>query len=58
MRIQPVTAAARKLARAQEGATVVEYGLMLAAIALICLAAISSIGMSIAAFFSQVTLAF
>lgn len=43
-----------KLARNEEGAALVEYGLLIGLIALVCIAAITSIGTKIAASFNKV----
>ena len=42
----------RRLASDEEGATMVEYGLMLALIAIICLVAVTAIGTSASSIFS------
>ena len=47
--------AARKfLSRRQEGATLAEYGLLLALIAVVCIAAITALGTQISTMFSSV----
>ena len=45
-------AAAKKFVKGEEGATMVEYGLMLALIAIVCIAAVSLIGTSASALFN------
>jgi pilus assembly protein Flp/PilA len=39
-----LSAAVRKFVRAEDGATMVEYGLMLTLIAIVCLVAVTSVG--------------
>jgi len=46
--------AATKFARDEEGATLAEYGLLLALIAVVCLGAITILGTKISAMFSTV----
>ena len=46
--------AARKFVSAQEGATLAEYGLLLALIAVVCLGAITSLGTKISNMFTAV----
>jgi pilus assembly protein Flp/PilA len=50
-----LTAAATKFVRDEEGATLAEYGLLLALIAVVCLAAITVLGTKISSMFSQVS---
>ena len=47
--------AASKFARAEEGATLAEYGLLLALIAVVCLGAITLLGTKISNMFSDVS---
>jgi pilus assembly protein Flp/PilA len=44
--------AARKFAQAEEGASLVEYGLLLALIAAVCFGAVSALGKSISGMLS------
>jgi pilus assembly protein Flp/PilA len=46
---------ATKFVRDEEGATLAEYGLLLALIAVVCLAAISVLGTQISSMFSSVS---
>ena len=53
-------AAAKKFAtkfitRKEEGATLAEYGLLLALIAVVCIAAITALGTSISAMFTSIS---
>jgi len=48
-------AAARKFVRDEEGATMVEYGLMLALIAVVCLTAVSTVGTKASTLFTSVS---
>jgi pilus assembly protein Flp/PilA len=48
-------AAARKFASDEEGATMVEYGLMIALIAVVCIAAVSLLGTKTSSMFSTVS---
>jgi pilus assembly protein Flp/PilA len=48
------TAVATKFVRDEEGATLAEYGLLLALIAVVCLAAITTLGTKISTMFSTV----
>jgi pilus assembly protein Flp/PilA len=48
-----LTTAAGKFARAQAGATMVEYGLMLALIAAVCFVAVALIGTNASALFAN-----
>ena len=52
-RIKNIT---RKFMRDEEGATMVEYGLMLALIAIVCVLAISALGGNLNLIFSNSTL--
>jgi pilus assembly protein Flp/PilA len=49
-----LTAARRFLTRKEEGASLVEYGLLLALIAVICIAAISLLGTNVSTMFSTI----
>jgi pilus assembly protein Flp/PilA len=49
-----VIIAKRFLRRKEEGATMVEYGLMLALIAVVCLAAVTLVGTNAQAIFNQI----
>ena len=53
---QVTTAAlrARRLAVREEGATMVEYGLMVALIAVVCLAAVTLLGANVSGIFNQI----
>jgi len=42
------------LGKKEEGATMVEYGLMVALIAVVCIAAVTALGLDISAMFSAV----
>jgi len=44
----------RKIVKGQEGATMVEYGLMLALIAIVCIVAVTAIGTNASALFGKV----
>jgi pilus assembly protein Flp/PilA len=46
-------AAAKKFVKGEEGATMVEYGLMLALIAIVCILAVTAIGTSASTVFSN-----
>ena len=46
--------AVRSLVRSEEGATMVEYGLMLALIAIICLIAVTLVGQNASTIFSNI----
>jgi pilus assembly protein Flp/PilA len=48
------TAAVKKFVKGEEGATMVEYGLMVALIAVVCIAAVTAIGTSINGKFNTV----
>jgi pilus assembly protein Flp/PilA len=45
--VSKLLAASRKFAQAEEGASLVEYGLLLALIAVVCIGAVSALGKSI-----------
>jgi pilus assembly protein Flp/PilA len=47
-------AAAKKFVSQEEGATMVEYGLMLALIAVVCLVAVTAVGTKASTLFSNV----
>ena len=47
----------RKVVRSEEGATMVEYGLMVGLIAVVCIAAVTLLGGGIKTLFEQVTAA-
>jgi pilus assembly protein Flp/PilA len=49
-----VSLAKRFLPRKEEGATMVEYGLMLALIAVVCLAAVTLVGTKAQGIFNQI----
>ena len=44
-----------RIVRADEGATMVEYGLMVALIAVVCIAAVTLVGSSLSTLFGGVT---
>jgi pilus assembly protein Flp/PilA len=48
---------ARRIVRGEEGASLVEYGLLLGLIAVVCLAAVTLLGNNIAALFNQIATA-
>lgn len=50
--------AVKEFVRREEGATLVEYSLMLALIALVCLAAIASVGTGVSTTFTSVSAGF
>ena len=52
---KPLTAASTKFARDEEGASLVEYGLLLSLIAVVCVAAITTLGTIISTMFSSFT---
>ena len=52
--MQYLTAVRKFFAREQEGATLAEYGLLLALIAVVCIAAITALGTQISTMFSSV----
>ena len=45
----------KKFIRGEEGATMVEYGLMLALIAVVCIAAVTTVGTGIQSIFTSVS---
>ena len=49
-----LVAAAKRLFAREEGATMVEYGLMLALIAIVCIAAVTLVGQNAAAVFNDI----
>jgi pilus assembly protein Flp/PilA len=49
-----LTAAKKFLCRKEEGATMVEYGLMLALIAVACIAAVTLVGTNASALFNSI----
>jgi pilus assembly protein Flp/PilA len=51
------TAAVKKFVKGEEGATMVEYGLMVALIAVVCIAAVTAIGTSLNGKFNEVATA-
>ena len=52
--MQKFTGAMRKLFVGEEGATMVEYGLMVALIAVVCIAAVTLLGTQIQAVFTSI----
>jgi pilus assembly protein Flp/PilA len=48
-----LTAAATKFARDEEGATLVEYSLLLSLVAVVCVAAMTTLATSLSAIFSS-----
>jgi pilus assembly protein Flp/PilA len=50
--VTKLLAATRKFAQAEEGASLVEYGLLLALIAVVCIGAVSALGGSISGMLS------
>lgn len=48
------TAAAKRFVKGEEGATMVEYGLMLALIAVICIGAVTLVGQGASGIFNTV----
>jgi pilus assembly protein Flp/PilA len=50
---KPLTAASTKFARDEEGASLVEYGLLLSLVAVVCVAAIITLGTGISTMFSS-----
>ena len=44
----------KKFVREEEGATMVEYGLMVALIAVVCLVAVTALGVNVAAVFTSI----
>lgn len=52
--MQKITGSLRKLFNREEGATMVEYGLMVALIAVVCIAAVTLLGTQIKAVFTSI----
>jgi len=52
--MQLLSAAIRSIVKNEEGATMVEYGLMLALIAIICIVAVSIVGTNASDIFSNI----
>jgi len=52
--MQKFAASLRKLFVQEEGATMVEYGLMVALIAVVCIAAVTLLGTSVQAVFNNI----
>ncbi|RKP43819.1 Flp family type IVb pilin [Trinickia fusca] len=52
--MQNFIAQAKRFVRDEEGATMVEYGLMVALIAIVCIGAITTIGTTLNAVFSDI----
>ena len=50
---KPLTVASTKFARDEEGASLVEYGLLLSLVAAVCIAAITTLGNIISTMFSS-----
>ena len=44
----------RNFANKEDGATMVEYGLMVALIAIVCLVAVTALGVNVAAIFQEI----
>ncbi len=55
--MQRFTRMARKFLGHEEGATMVEYGLMVALIAVVCLLAVTALGVNIRGVFTQIAAA-
>jgi pilus assembly protein Flp/PilA len=55
MTMTKLLTAATKFARDEEGATLAEYGLLLALIAVVCLGAITTLGNKISSMFTAVS---
>ena len=49
---KPLTAASTKFVRDEDGASLVEYGLLLSLVAVVCIVAISTLGTSISDMFT------
>ncbi len=47
----------RNFGKQEDGATMVEYGLMVALIAVVCLVAVTALGVNVAAIFTQISTA-
>ena len=56
-RTQPSDAAVRRFASGEHGASIVEYGLLLGLVSLVCVTLIGSMSPSLVAIFNQVSLA-
>ena len=54
--MQRITQSIRKCFVREEGATMVEYGLMVALIAVVCLLAVTALGVSVQAVFNNIAL--
>ncbi len=52
--MQSFTQSVRKFIGREEGATMVEYGLMVALIAVVCLLAVTALGVNISGVFNQI----
>jgi pilus assembly protein Flp/PilA len=52
--MQKLIAQAKRFIRDEEGATMVEYGLMVALIAIVCITAVTTIGTSLNSIFSDI----
>jgi pilus assembly protein Flp/PilA len=52
--MQRIIAQAKRFVREEDGATMVEYGLMVALIAIVCIAAVTSIGKNLNVIFSDI----
>jgi len=52
--MRKINLSVRKLFIVEEGATMVEYGLMVALIAVVCLAAVTLLGTNVSAIFNQI----
>ena len=52
---KPLTTASTKFARDEAGASLVEYGLLLSLVAVVCIAAITTLATSISTMFSSLT---
>lgn len=48
-------ASAKKFVKGEEGATMVEYGLMLALIAIVCIVAVTAVGTSASTIFTNIS---
>lgn len=48
------TTTMRNFVKQEDGATMVEYGLMVALIAVVCLVAVTALGVNVAAVFQQI----
>ena len=52
--MQKIYSSVRKLVVEEEGATMVEYGLMVALIAVVCIAAVTLLGTNVKGIFNQI----